>query len=87
MRIVARLRDTAHRMKVTAEYLNFYGDHSGLAVQHAAELAGAAEIVGEYKSRGKGKGKSGTSSAHCVAMDRRAAVKARNRAKHREHCR
>ena len=55
MRIVARLRDTAHRMKVTAEYLNFYGDHSGLAVQHAAELAGAAEIVGEYKSRGKGK--------------------------------
>ena len=43
--------------------------------------------VGEYKSRGKGKGKSGTSSAHCVAMDRRAAVKARNRAKHREHCR
>ncbi len=48
MRIVARLRDTAHRMKVTAEYLNFYGDHSGLAVQHAAELAGAAEIVGEW---------------------------------------
>jgi hypothetical protein len=35
-------------MKVTAEYLNFYGDHSGLAVQHAAELAGAAEIVGEW---------------------------------------
>ncbi len=48
MRIVARLRDTANRMKVTAEYLNFYGDHSGLAVQHAAELAGAAEIVGEW---------------------------------------
>jgi hypothetical protein len=48
MRIVARLRDTAHRMKVTAEYLNFYGDHSGLAVQHAEELAGAAEIVGEW---------------------------------------
>ena len=48
MRIVARLRDTAHRMTVTAEYLNFYGDHSGLAVQHAAELAGAAEIVGEW---------------------------------------
>ena len=48
MRIVARLRDTAHRMKVTAEYLNFYGDHSGLAAQHAAELAGAAEIVGEW---------------------------------------
>ena len=48
MRIVARLRDTAHRMKVTAEYLNFYGDSSGLAVQHAEELAGAAEIVGEW---------------------------------------
>ena len=46
--LVQRLRDTAHRMKVTAEYLNFYGDHSGLAVQHAAELAGAAEIVGEW---------------------------------------
>ena len=48
MRIVARLRDTAHSMKVTAEYLKFYGDSSGLAVQHAAELAGAAEIVGEW---------------------------------------
>lgn len=48
MRIVARLRDTAHRMKVTAEYLKFYGGFSGLAVQHAAELAGAAEIVGEW---------------------------------------
>jgi len=35
-------------MKVTAEYLKFYGGFSGLAVQHAAELAGAAEIVGEW---------------------------------------
>ncbi len=51
------------------------------------DKAVALANVGEYKSRGKGKGKSGTSSAHCVAMDRRAAVKARNRAKHREHCR
>lgn len=48
MRLVQRLRDTAHSMKVTAEYLKFYGDSSGLAVQHAAELAGAAEIVGEW---------------------------------------
>ena len=46
--LVQRLRDTAHSMDVTAEYLNFYGDHSGLAVQHAAELAGAAEMVGEW---------------------------------------
>ena len=35
-------------MDVTAEYLKFYGGFSGLAVQHAAELAGAAEIVGEW---------------------------------------
>ncbi len=48
MRLVQRLRDTAHSMKVTAEYLKFYGDSSGLAVQHAAELAGAAEMVGEW---------------------------------------
>ncbi len=48
MRIVARLRDTAHSMKVAAEYLKFYGDTSGLAVQHAAELAGAAEIVSSW---------------------------------------
>ncbi len=48
MRLVARLRDTAHSMKVTAEYLKFYGDSSGLAVQHAAELAGAAEMVYEW---------------------------------------
>jgi len=43
--------------------------------------------LGEYKSRGKGKGKPGTSSAHCVAMDKRSAVKARNCAKHRANCR
>ena len=46
--LVQRLRDTAHSMDVTAEYLKFYGGFSGLAVQHAAELAGAAEIVGEW---------------------------------------
>ena len=48
MRLVQRLRDTAHRMKVTAEYLKFYGGFSGLAVQHAEELAGAAEIVSSW---------------------------------------
>ena len=48
MRIVARLRDTAHSMKVTAEYLKFYGGFSGRAVKHAAELAGAAEMVSEW---------------------------------------
>ena len=46
--LVQRLRDTAHSMDVTAEYLKFYGGFSGLAVQHAAELAGAAEMVGEW---------------------------------------
>ena len=46
--LVQRLRATAHSMDVTAEYLKFYGGFSGLAVQHAAELAGAAEIVGEW---------------------------------------
>ena len=42
--------------------------------------------LGEYKSRGKGKGK-GQSSAHCVAIDRRAAAKRRNQIAHRKHCR
>ena len=46
--LVQRLRDTAHSMKVTAEYLKFYGGFSGPAVQHAAELAGAAEIVSSW---------------------------------------
>ena len=47
MRLVARLRDTAHSMKVTAEYLKFYGG-SDEAVNHAEELANAADIVGEW---------------------------------------
>ena len=47
MRIVALLRDTAHSMKVTAEYLKLYGGSSE-AVQHAEELAGAAEMVGSW---------------------------------------
>ncbi len=42
--------------------------------------------VGEYKSRGKGKGK-GQASAHCVAIDQRAAKKRRNQIAHRKHCR
>ena len=46
--LVKRLRDTAHSMDVTAEYLNFYVGPSSEAVKHAEELAGAAEIVGEW---------------------------------------
>jgi len=42
--------------------------------------------LGEYKSRGHGNGK-GQSSAHCVAIDQRAAKKRRNQIAHRKHCR
>ncbi len=42
--------------------------------------------LGEYKSRGHGKGK-GQASAHCVAIDQRAAKKRRNQLAHRKHCR
>ena len=44
-----------------------------------------AASVGECRSRGKGKGK-GQSSAHCVAIDQRAAKKRRNQLAHRKHC-
>ena len=42
--------------------------------------------LGEYKSRGHGKGR-GQASAHCVAIDQRAAKKRRNQIAHRKHCR
>lgn len=42
--------------------------------------------LGEYKSRGHGKGK-GQASAHCAAIDKRAAKKRRNQLAHRKHCR
>ena len=42
--------------------------------------------VGEYRSRGHGKGKA-QASAHCVAIDQRAAKKRRNQIAHRKHCR
>ncbi len=45
-----------------------------------------AASVGEYRSRGKGKGKV-QSSSNCVAIDRRAAAKRRNQLAHRKHCR
>ena len=45
--IVQRLRNTAESMKFTAGTLEFYGGSSE-AEQHAEELAGAAEIVGEW---------------------------------------
>ncbi len=46
--LVQRLRDTSAVMAFAAEELAFYGGFSGLAVQHAQELAGAAEMVGEW---------------------------------------
>jgi len=44
--------------------------------------AAIAANLGEYVSRGKGRG-GGNHSAYCVAMDQRRAAKARNRLKHR----
>ncbi len=46
-RLLQRMRDTAETMKWTAEALRFYGG-SANATQHAAELAGAAEMVSEW---------------------------------------
>ena len=45
--LVQRLRDTEYSMKWTA-YLMKKHVGSDEAVQHAEELAGAAEIVGEW---------------------------------------
>ena len=45
--LVKKLRDTAEIMASTADALDFYGGSSD-AVQHAEELAGAAEMVGEW---------------------------------------
>jgi hypothetical protein len=45
--LVKKLRATAEVMNSAADSLDFYGG-SANAVQHAAELAGAAEIVGEW---------------------------------------
>ena len=45
--LVEKLRDTAEIMASTADALDFYGG-SAEAVQHAKELAGAAEMVGEW---------------------------------------
>ena len=50
----------------------------GMTWRQAATSAG----IGEYVSRGKGRG-GGNHSAYCVAMDQRRAAKARNKAKHR----
>lgn len=42
----------------------------------------ALNSIGPYRSRGKGAGKA-SPSAHCVAMDKRAARKARNVKRHK----
>ena len=46
--LVQRLRETSQVMATAAGSLRFYGGFSGRAVQHAAELAGAAEIVSSW---------------------------------------
>lgn len=46
--LVKRLRETAEIMASTANSMYFYGRLSDEARSHAAELAGAAEIVGEW---------------------------------------
>ncbi len=46
--LAERLRETAEVMATAAGSLRFCGGFSGRAVQHAEELAGAAEIVGEW---------------------------------------
>lgn len=45
--LVKRLRDTAEMMDTAADSLAFYGA-SANAVQHAAELDGAAKMVVEW---------------------------------------
>ncbi len=46
--LVKKLRDTAELMDRAATSLHFYGVASARAVRHAQELAGAAEMVGEW---------------------------------------
>ncbi len=46
--LVKKLRETAEIMASTANSMYFYGRLSDEARSHAAELAGAAEIVGEW---------------------------------------
>jgi len=46
--LVQRLRETSQVMTNAAVQLKFYGAVSANAMKHAEELAGAAEIVGEW---------------------------------------
>jgi hypothetical protein len=46
--LVKKLRATAEVMDSAADSLGFYGGFSANAVQHAAELAGAAKMVAEW---------------------------------------
>ncbi len=46
--LVKKLRDTAEIMASTANSVYFYGRLSDEARSHAAELAGAAEIVSSW---------------------------------------
>jgi hypothetical protein len=55
------------------------------AAMATANPQAALAKIGPYVSRGKGTGKRHGSS-RCVAMDKRAASKARNQARHKKHC-
>ena len=46
--LVKKLRDTSQVMTSAAVQLRFYGAVSANAMKHAEELAGAAEMVGEW---------------------------------------
>lgn len=46
--LAKRLRATAEVMNAAAGSLHFYGGVSANAMQHAAELAGAATMVAEW---------------------------------------
>ncbi|MFJ1253402.1 hypothetical protein [Cupriavidus sp. CuC1] len=54
---------------------------AAMALQGSARQL-AMSAIGPYESRGKGKGRR-TASRNTTAQNKRAAIKARNRAKHR----
>ncbi len=60
----------------------FYAIQAALLPGMTWSQAAIIANIGEYTSRGKGRG-GGNHSAYCVAMDQRRAAKARNRLKHR----
>lgn len=58
-----------------------------VAMRFTSETERQAQLamIGPYESRGHGSGK-WSKSRHRVAMDKRAAIKARNVKRHKAHC-